>query len=1728
VSDGSLTDSETVTINVNEQNQAPELTSVGPKTITGGSPLSFTISASDPDGDSLTYSASGLPSGANFNPSTRSFSWTPSVTQAGTYQVTFRVSDGSLTDSETVTITVSSLNQAPILSTIGSKSVAEESVLSFTISATDSDSGSLTYSATGLPSGASFNSNTRTFSWTPSSTQSGSYQVTFRVSDGSLTDSETVTITVSSTNRAPVFNNPMSSQTVAEGSLLTFTVNAADPDGDALTYRAVSLPSGATFVPATRIFSWTPTYSQAGSYTANFSVTDGSLTDYEAVTITVTNVNQAPILNSIGAKTVSEGSLLSFTLSATDPDGNTLTYSAGGVPTGASFNANTRTFSWTPTTTQSGSYQVTFTVTDGSLADSENVAITVSDTAPAPSVTGDDEIDADEQNLYNLINEYRAANGKQTLVLSTKLTVAAASWSRTMATENNMYHASNWATRIRNTGYSASTALGENVYMGTGYYGGSSYVFSGWRNSAGHNANMLSDSFRAIGVGKAYNPSTNAYYWTIDLGGLNDGDNILEPSGTPAPTPVPNRAPVLSTVGSRNVAEGSLLSFTVSATDSDGDSLTYSATGLPTGASFNANTRTFSWTPSSTQAGSYQVTFRVTDGSLTDSETITISVTDLNHAPVLSTIGSRTVGQGSPLSFTVGATDQDGDSLTYSATGAPVGASFNTNTRTFSWTPSVTQAGTYQVTFRVTDGSLTDSETVTITVSSINHPPVLGNIGSRTVAEESPLSFTINATDSDGDSLTYSATGVPSGAGFNANTRTFSWTPSSTQSGTYPVTFQVTDGSLTDSEIVTITVTDLNHAPVLSTIGSKTVAEGSSLSFTVGATDSDGDSLTYSASDMPSRANFNVNTRTFSWTPSTSQDGTYQVTFRVTDGSLSDSKIATITVSNLNHAPVLSTIGFKNAVEGSPLSFTVRATDQDGDSLTYSATGLPTGASFNASVRTFSWTPSSTQSGTHTVNVTVTDGSLTDYEVVTIRVADLNHPPVLSTIGSRTVSGGSSLSFRVEATDPDGDSLTYSATGLPMGALFNANTRTFSWRPSTGLTGTYQVAFQVTDGLLSDTEAVTITVTGTNHAPILNSIEGKNVVEGSSLSFTVSATDSDGDTLIYSMSGAPNGAVFNANTRTFSWTPSSAQSGTYQVTFRVTDGSLSDTRTTSITVSDLNQAPVLTSIGSRTVTRGNTLTIPIEATDPDSDSLTYSASGVPNGARFSQSTRTFTWSPYSSQVGTYQVTFRVSDETLSDTETVTIKVLPENQGPELMAIGDRNVKEGSTLTFTINATDPEGDLLTCWATNLPAGATFDSDSWTFSWTPAVSQAAIYSNIRFTVSDGRLAASENITITVIPRNTICLGECVPTASPTPAPTTSSEKTANKGTSPAGGTVPPVIPTEKTSEPAPVPEEYHSLSIPGAEMTRYRGEQRITLDVQEAGENVQVFSDKLVVDNHGLTLTVRMKNSLLSDGSTLTGTVRTVLVDSESIVARMTSRSGKCTASFHGVMNSLPENAGLKSTVSTDISSTIKSKIGEVARENNLGINSYAYAYTLQPFNLQTSIPATISMSASQDWVLRNGGRSAIRMVQMCPGADPVFLDTKLAGYDQDDNLNYVAETEEGACTFVLVATREQASSRDSPSGGTVHCTAQVPASSSSSSETVGDLKSTDTTSSPTKEIPRNRFAYHTMMTSGAGIVGSVMVRRKAPQKFDEMLGYILKVTAVCSVGIVYWIVSAGLF
>ena len=276
-----------------------------------------------------------------------------------------------------------------------------------------------------------------------------------------------------------------------------------------------------------------------------------------------------------------------------------------------------------------------------------------------------------------------------------------------------------------------------------------------------------------------------------------------------------NHAPLID-VADQSAFEMQELQFTVGATDADtGDTLTYSAPLLPSGATFTGGTRTFTWTPVYEQIGTHYATFAVTDGQVTVSETITIAVASgSNHAPVLSSIGNKSVDEGDALSFSITATDVDGQSLTYSTGALPTGASFSG--QTFTWTPGYTQAGNYNVTFTVSDGSAQDSETITIAVGNINQAPVLAAVSDQGVNENALLTFSVSGTDPDGDSVSYSATGLPSGANFVSGT--FSWVPSFSQAGSYTVTFTASDGSLTDSDQATIVVANVSDttAPVAS------------------------------------------------------------------------------------------------------------------------------------------------------------------------------------------------------------------------------------------------------------------------------------------------------------------------------------------------------------------------------------------------------------------------------------------------------------------------------------------------------------------------------------------------------------------------------------------------------------------------------------------------------------------------------------------------------------------------------------------------------------------------------------------------------------------------------------------------------------------------------------------------------------------------------------------------
>ena len=437
-------------------------------------------------------------------------------------------------------------------------------------------------------------------------------------------------------------------------------------------------------------------------------------------------------------------------------------------------------------------------------------------------------------------------------------------------------------------------------------------------------------------------------------------------------------APVLAPIGNQQVTTGQTLTLTISATGGSGV-LTYSASGLPTGATFSG--QTFTWTPGATQAGSYTVTFTVSDGAAQDSQPITITVTKPNSAPVLALIENKSTSENQALTFTVSATDADGDPITYSATSLPTGAGLTG--QTFSWTPAYTQAGSYNVTFTASDGKTQTSQAITITVSDTDQPPVLADIGNQSVNASNLLTFTLSATDPDGDNLTYSAGTLPSGATLTG--QTFAWTPASSQVGTYSVTFTASDGTLISSKTVSILVTQPNVAPVLATIGNRSVNENQALTFAIDATDGNGDVITYSAANLPSGAG--LAGQTFSWTPTFTQAGSYNVTFTAGDSQLQTSQAVTITVVNVDRPPVLAAIGNKTVDATKPLSFVLSATDPDGESLTYSADTLPSGAALTG--QTFAWTPASSQTGTFPVTFAVSDGQLTDSETVSITVASV-------------------------------------------------------------------------------------------------------------------------------------------------------------------------------------------------------------------------------------------------------------------------------------------------------------------------------------------------------------------------------------------------------------------------------------------------------------------------------------------------------------------------------------------------------------------------------------------------------------------------------------------------------------------------------------------------------------------------------------------------------------------
>ena len=386
-------------------------------------------------------------------------------------------------------------------------------------------------------------------------------------------------------------------------------------------------------------------------------------------------------------------------------------------------------------------------------------------------------------------------------------------------------------------------------------------------------------------------------------------------------------------------------------------------------------------------------------------------------------------------------------------------------------------------------------------------PPVAVTLSPAAVAENQPAGTRVGAlTSADpdtGDSFTYS---LVAGAG-DADNGAFAIVGDQLVTAAVfdyeghrsrTIRVRSTDQSgLWHEESLSIAVTDVNEAPSLGKIGDRIVDEQTPLTFVVTATDPDRPSQTLAFSldaiSLAAGMAINESTGVFAWTPSEAQQGQYVVTFTAADDGtppLSDSEAVTITVREVNDPPVLATIGNRSVDEETQLQFTVTAgneNDTPPNHVELSVADLPQGASFDPATGVFAWTPSEAQQGQYVVTFTAADDGtppLSDSEAVTITVREVNDPPVLATIGNKSVARSQVLTFTAAASDADEpvELLTFSldASSIALGMTINATTGDFCWTPAFPLgPGDYSVTVTVADNgdpVLSDSETMTIIV----------------------------------------------------------------------------------------------------------------------------------------------------------------------------------------------------------------------------------------------------------------------------------------------------------------------------------------------------------------------------------------------------------------------------------------------------------------------------------------------------------------------------------------------------------------------------------------------------------------------------------------------------------------------------
>ena len=1107
-SDGTLSSSATFTISVPESNQRPPKPEVTDQTTYAGGTFTYAVpEVIDPDEDSLTYQAflsasNPLPRWIRFDSDTRTFTFKPRNAHIGEMEIRVSVSDGSLESyaNFTLEVTAAPPNRAPTASTLTDQTATEDQSFSYTVPAFDDpDEDILTYTAAqsnddSLPGWLSFNADTRTLSGTPEESDTpATLTISITASDGTLSSSAMFTLTVEEVNDSPIAGSDSAS--VAEGGTLTINAstllaNDSDPEGATLSVTSVSNPANGSVLLSEDMA--TVTYTHDGSETTSgsfiYTVSDGSDTSTATVTITVTPANDPPTASNDSAS-VAEGGTLTINASTllandSDPEGATLSVTSVSNPANGSVllseDMATVTYTHDGSETTSGSF--IYTVSDGSDTSTATVTITVTPANDPPTASND--------------SASVAEGGTLTISASTLLDNDSDPEGNTLS-----------LTSVSNVA-NGTVSLSEDKTTVT-------YTHDGSETTSGSFTYTVSDG----------SASSTA---TVNI------------------TVTPANDPPTASNNSASVAEGGTLTISAStllANDSDPEGATLSLTSVSNvvngTVSLSEDKTTVTYTHDGSETTSASFIYTVSDGSASSTATVNITVTPTNDSPVASN-DSTSVAEGGTLTINVSTllsndSDPDGKTLSITSVSNPANGSVllseDMATVTYTHDGSETTSGSFIYT--VSDGSATSTATVSITITPTNDPPGTPSLTDQTATTGQPFTYQVpEVIDPDSDSLTYNAAlgqamnPLPLWLTFNAATRTFSGTPRRTHVATHTIVVDVSDGSAKSSRSsFTLTVVlPPNRPPTAPTLTPQTATEDQSFSYTfLAVTDPEGDAITYAAAldddgALPAWLSFTPSSLTFSGTP-LEPDTPNTLTIRVTatdDGDPLESTSATftLTVKEVNDPPATPSLSDQEATEDESYSYTFDAvTDPEGNGITYETaladdTALPGWLSFDAATRTFSGTPREADvPATLTIRVAATDDGTPPASAnatFTLTVSERNDGPIAGN-DTATVAEGTAVSIAASTllandSDPNDDTLTITAVSdaASGSVVLSEDGETLTYTHNGLETTTGGFTYTVSDGSVTDTATVVITVTPVNDSPETPSLSDQAATEDES------------------------------------------------------------------------------------------------------------------------------------------------------------------------------------------------------------------------------------------------------------------------------------------------------------------------------------------------------------------------------------------------------------------------------------------------------------------------------------------------------------------------------------------------------------------------------------------------------------------------------------------------------